>query len=52
MDVDGPCAAPQGTLIRESMSEPLGTLGLILIAVSYALAIIYWAVGDFGINNR
>ena len=52
MDVDGPCAAPQGTLIQESMADPLGTLGLILIAVSYALAVIYFAVGDFGVNNN
>ena len=52
MDVDGPCAAPRSTTIRQSMADPLGTLGLFLIAVSGFMALIYYTIGDSGINNR
>ena len=52
MDVDGPCAAPQGTTINQNMADPLATLGLFFIAVSFFMAIIYYGTGDFGINNR
>ena len=52
MDVDGPCAAPQGTAITTSMTDPLATFGLFLIAVSFFMAIIYFATGNFDIDNR
>ena len=49
MDVDGPCAAPQGSIINQNMADPLATVGLFLIAVSEFLALIYFTTG---INNR
>ena len=52
MDVDGPCAAPQGTFIRQSMADPLATLGLFLIAVSGFMALIYYTIGDFDDDNN
>ena len=52
MDVDGPCAAPQSTSITTSMTDPLATIGLFLIAVSFFMAIIYYATGNFDTDNR
>ena len=53
MDVDGPCAAPQGEEITKSMSQPLLNMGMILLTISFILGQIYYITGNFfGFNNR
>ena len=53
MDEDGPCAAPQGNDITDSISDPLFNFGMMVISVSLFLAMSFYSNGNFlGINNR
>ena len=51
MEADGPCAAPQGNDITDSVSDPLYNFGLVLISMSLVLAINFYN-NVLGINNR
>ena len=53
MDIDGPCAVPKGTDITESISVPLFNLGMMLLCISFYLALgFYNSRNELGINNR
>ena len=53
MDIDGPCAVPQGRDITESISVPLFNLGMMLLCISFYLALgFYNSRNELGINNR
>ena len=46
MDVDGPCAFPQPIPTRQSVADPLATLGFMLISFSFILALIFFVTED------
>ena len=49
---DGPCAFPQPNTIEETMADPLATLGLMLISVSFILALLFFTTEDQDNNRR
>ena len=49
---DGPCAYPPTNTIEETMADPLATLGLMLISLSFILALVFFTTEDQDNNRR